>query len=133
MGMRDSVTCSLAFNSTKYDDHASARRIATASADGGRVKAMIWMSHFDSNGIGGPVDLVAAAQWNLRAAEEGDLVGQFNYGLDLLRGSGVDRNIALGRSFVDAAAAAGLERAQALVAADYDLDAITPDADEPLH
>lgn len=129
MGARDTVTCSLAFNSTKYDDHTRARYVARVCAEAGNTKAMTWMSHFDTNGIGGAPDPEAAAMWDRRAAEAGDPVGKFNYGVDLMRGRGVAENTDLGRALVDEAAKLGLEIAQRLVAANYDLDAVTPDAD----
>ena len=56
-------------------------------------------------------------------------VGKFNYGLALMRGHGVARDEALGRQFVDEAASEGLLIAQRLQGADYDLDGVTPDAD----
>lgn len=130
MGARDSVTCSLAFNSTKYDDHAIARYVAKVCAEAGRVKAMTWMSNLDANGIGGPVDAEAAAMWNRRAAEAGDPIGKFNYGLDLLRGSGVVKDAALGKGFIDEAASMGLDAAQELADANYNVSVVTPDAEE---
>lgn len=130
MGARDSVTCSLAFNSTKYDDHTSARYVAKVCAEAGSVKAMTWMSNLDANGIGGPVDAEAAAMWNRRAAEAGDPIGKFNYGLDLLRGSGVAEDAVLGRRFIDDAASQGLDVAQQLADANYDLSVVTPDIEE---
>ena len=130
MGVRDTVTCSLAFNSTKYDDHASARLTARVCAEAGNTKAMTWMSYLDANGIGGPVDAAAAADWNRRAAEAGDPVGMFNHGLDLLRGSGVPQDSAAGRRLIDMAADLGLGTARELAEADYDLRIVTPDAEE---
>ena len=57
-------------------------------------------------------------------------MGKFNYGIDLIRGHGVIRDEVLGRQFVDAAAQDGLKIAQRLQGADYDLDEVTPDADD---
>ncbi|MCI4662709.1 MAG: sel1 repeat family protein [Neomegalonema sp.] len=130
MGARDSVTCSLAFNSTKYDDHRSARFIARVCAEAGIVKAMTWMSSLEGSGVGGPPDPKAAAMWNRRAAEAGDPIGKFNYGVDLLRGSGVAQDVQTGRKLVDQAASLGVEVAQQLAKANYDLSVITPDVEE---
>lgn len=130
MGARDSVTCSLAFNSTKYDDHESARYIARVCAEAGSVKAMIWMSNLEANGIAGPADPEASAMWNRRAAEAGDPIGKYNYGLDLLRGTGVAQDYDMGRRFIDEAASLGLEVAQKLSDANYDLSVVTPDVEE---
>ena len=129
MGMVDSVTCSLGINSTKYDDHATARMIATKCAEAGIVKGMTWMSMFESNGIGAPSNPAAAAEWDRRAAEAGDPVGTYNYGLDLLRGDGVPRDEVEGRRHVDAAADLGVGVAVRLRDSGYDLDEVTPVAD----
>lgn len=55
--------------------------------------------------------------------------GKLNYGLDLMRGRGVAQDSALGRRYIDEAARSGLPTAKRLRAADYDLDVVTPDAD----
>ncbi len=129
MGYVDSVTCSLGFNNTKYDNLPLARKLATICAEAGITKAMTWMSYLESNGLGGAVNPEAAAEWDRRAAEAGSPVGLYNYGLDLIRGHGVRKDVVLGRSLVDRAASAGLEVARQLQAADYDLEEVTPDAD----
>lgn len=130
MGVIDSVTCSLGVNTSKYDDHQLARRLATLCAEAGHTKAMTWMSHFEANGIGGEVNPVAAAKWDKRAAEAGDPVGMYNYGLSLMRGMGVELDQARGRQFIDQAATEGLDVAKHLQDVGYDLDEITPDAEE---
>ncbi|MEM7685802.1 MAG: sel1 repeat family protein, partial [Pseudomonadota bacterium] len=61
--------------------------------------------------------------------ETGDAIGQFNYGLDLLRGHGVARDPIRGRQWVDRAAAQGLDTAQELQSSGYDPESVTPDAD----
>lgn len=80
--------------------------------------------------MGGEEDPDRAAAWDRQAAEAGDPVGKFNYGLDLMRGRGVASDEALGRRYVDAAAADGLAVAKRLQALGYDLDEVTPDADD---
>lgn len=129
MGVIDSVTCSLGINTSKYDDHELAKRLATQCADAGYTKAMTWMSHFENNGIGGDYNPVAAAEWDRRAAEAGDPVGMYNFGLNLLRGHGVARDETLGRQYIAQAAAGGLDIAKHLQSMEYDLDKVTPDAD----
>jgi len=129
MGYIDSVTCSLAFNVTKARNHELARKFSKLCAEAGYTKAMTWMSQLDNNGLGGDYDPDAAAEWDRRAAEAGDPVGKFNYGLDLMRGHGVAKDEALGRQYVDQAATDGLAMAKRLQGAEYDLDEVTPDAD----
>jgi hypothetical protein len=129
MGVIDSVTCSLGINATKNSDHELSRKLTARCAEAGYTKAMTWMSQLENNGMGGEYNPDASAEWDRRAAEAGDPVGRFNYGLDLMRGHGVAKDEALGRRFVDQAATDGLAIAKRLQGADYDLDEVTPDAD----
>lgn len=129
MGVIDSVTCSLGINVTKNDNHELARKLTRACAEAGYTKAMTWMSQLENNGLGGEYNPDASADWDRRAAEAGDPVGRFNHGLNLIRGHGIAKNEALGRSYIDQAAENGLPIAKRLQAADYDLDEVTPDAD----
>jgi hypothetical protein len=129
MGVIDSVTCSLGINVTKADNHELSRKLTRQCAEAGYTKAMTWMSQLDNNGLGGAYDPDASAEWDRRAAEAGDPVGRFNHGLNLMRGHGIAQDPALGRQFVDQAARDGLDIAKRLQDADYDLDVVTPDAD----
>lgn len=129
-GKIDMMVCASGYLMTKSGDHASARAIFEACAAAGYTGAMTWMSQLDNNGLGGDYDPDAAAEWDRRAAEAGDPVGKFNYGLDLMRGHGVAKDEALGRQYVDTAAAEGLDVAKRLQGAGYDLDEVTPDADD---
>lgn len=128
-GEIDMMTCASGYGLTKWGKHGQAREVFRACAEAGYTGAMTWMSQLDENGLGGPMDPKAAAEWDRRAAEAGDPVGQFNYGLDLMRGRGVPADPDEGRRMVDRAAEQGLKIAQRLQAADYDLDEVTPDAD----
>ncbi|AUC55600.1 hypothetical protein CDO87_21645 [Sagittula sp. P11] len=124
------VLCASGYMLTKSGKHAAARALFENCANQGWTGAMTWMSQLDNNGLGGEYNPDAAAEWDRRAAEAGDPVGQFNHGLDLLRGHGVARDEARGRAMVDMAAAQGLDVAQRLAAADYDPAEVTPDADD---
>ena len=128
-GEADMVLCSQGYLMTKSGDHETARILFETCAEQGWTGAMTWMSQLDNNGLGGAYDPDAAAEGDRRAAELGDPVGKFNYGLDLLRGHGVPRDLEQGRALVDEAAADGLAIAERLKRADYDLDVVTPDAD----
>ncbi len=129
MGIIDSVTCSLGINVTKTNNHELARKLTRSCAEAGYTKAMTWMSQLENNGMGGEYNPDASANWDRRAAEAGDRVGKFNHGLNLMRGHGIGKDEALGRQYVDEAAKDGLEIARQLQGADYDLDVVTPDAD----
>ena len=128
-GETSMMICAMGYPVTKQGDHEEARTILEACANNGWTAAMTWMSQLEDNGLGADEDPDRAAHWDRRAAEAGDPVGKFNYGLDLMRGRGVARDEAAGRRLVDDAAAEGLKAAQRLQAADYDLDEVTPDAD----
>lgn len=117
------------YMAAKSGDYDTARRILEKQAAQGVTQAMTWMAWMDDNGLGAPEDPDKAAAWDRRAAEAGDHVGMFNYGLDLLRGRGVRQDEAAGRAMIDRAALAGDETAKALIADGYDLDTVTPDAD----
>jgi hypothetical protein len=127
---RTSMTiCATGYYITKSGRHEMARELFERCAEAGWTGAMTWMSQLDDNGLGGPENPDAAAEWDRRAAEAGDPVGKFNYGLDLMRGRGVLENKALGRRYIDEAADNGLPSARRLKGAGYDLDVVTPDAD----
>jgi len=128
-GDLDMMTCASGYFLTKSGAHAPARKVFKACAEAGWTGAMSWMSWMDDNGLAGPEDAEAAAAWDRRAAEAGDHVGMFNYGLDLMRGRGVAQDDAAGRRWIDDAALRGLPAAIRLQDAGYDLDEVTPDAD----
>lgn len=128
-GQTDMMTCAAGYMITKSGKHVPARKLFKQCAEAGWTGAMTWMSQMDNNGLGGDYDPDAAADWDRRAAEAGDPVGKFNYGIDLMRGHGVKRDEARGRALVDEAADYGLDIALRLQRANYDLDEVTPDAD----
>ena len=133
-GETSMMHCAAGYGITKKGDHDRARDVFEACAADGWTGAMTWMAQLDDNGLGAPdEDPGRAAAWDRKAAEAGDPVGMFNYGLDLMRGRGAPSDETAGRALVDRAAAAGLPVAQRLQAAGYDLDEVTPDADNWKH
>lgn len=129
-GETSMMNCAAGYGMTKKGDHDHAREVFEACAADGWTGAMTWMAQLDDNGLGKPEESPErAADWDRMAAEAGDPVGMFNYGLDLMRGRGVPLDDAAGRALVDSAAEAGLPVAKRLQAAGYDLDEVTPDAD----
>lgn len=126
----DMVICSQGYLMTKGGRHHAARTIFQNCSDQGWTGTMTWMSYMEQNGFGDREDPAAAAEWDRRAAEMGDPIGQFNYGLDLLRGYGVEADPALGRRYIDKSAEQGFGIARDLQDENYDWQAVTPDADE---
>ncbi|MEO3413946.1 tetratricopeptide repeat protein [Roseovarius sp. CAU 1744] len=128
-GHTDMTTCASGYFITKSGRHGMARELFETCAGAGYTGAMTWMSQLDNNGLGGDYDPEAAAEWDRRAAEAGDPVGQFNLGLNMIRGHGVARDVEQGQRLIDAAAESGLPIAQRMRAAGYDPEEVTPDAD----
>lgn len=128
-GKTTMTNCAAGYFITKSGRHKMARQVFERCAAAGYTGAMTWMGQMDDNGLGAPEDPDKAAQWDRKAAQAGDPVGKFNFGLDLMRGRGVARDDKAGRAYVDQAAADGLPVAKRLQAADYNLDEVTPDAD----
>jgi hypothetical protein len=129
-GNVDMVICAQGYLMTKKGDHEAARKIFQTCADKGWTGTMTWMAYMDQNGLGENENPEAAAAWDRKAAEAGDPIGQFNYGLDLLRGYGVPQDLDLGKSYIDQSAEQGFETARELQMQDYDWKSVTPDADE---
>lgn len=128
-GEVDMMVCANGYLATKAGRHEQARTIFEACADAGWTGAMNWMSQLDHNGLGAEENPDRATGWSRRAAEMGDPVGTFNHGIDMIRGRGVSQDVEGGRAMVDRAASAGLPIARRLQDAEYDLEAVTPDAD----
>lgn len=128
-GEVDMVTCSYGYLMHKTGAHADARTIFEACAAKGWTATMTWMAHMEDNALGGRFDPQSAAEWDRRAAEAGDPLGLFHYGLHLLRGYGVAQDIERGRAAIDKAADAGLEVAVILRDSGYDPDIVISDAD----
>lgn len=128
-GRIDPMGSSHGYLAAKSGDYDTARRIFEMQAAAGVTQAMTWMAWMEDNGLGAPEDPDKAAEWDRKAAEAGDHIGMFNHGLNLLRGRGVARDETAGRAMIDQAALAGSETAEALIADGYDIETVTPDAD----
>lgn len=129
-GQASTIDYAMGYGAAKAGMHEEAREIfRDAIQKTENPQAMTWMSWMDDNGLAGPEDAAAAAEWDRKAAELGSEVAAFNYGLDLMRGRGVPLDDEKGRRMIDQAAAMGDRTAQHLIDNDYDLDSVTPDAD----
>lgn len=125
----DPRMCVYGYPAAKMGNAALARRIFDRCANEGVLAAMPWMSWLDENGYDRPADPKSATAWDRRAAEAGWPIGELNYGLDLLRGWGVEQDVAKGRDFIDRAARQGNAEARILQQHGYDPDTVTPDPD----
>lgn len=124
------MTSAIGYGAAKAGMHETAREIFSDSAARGNVQGMTWLSWMEDNGLAGPENPEAAANWDRRAMELGSEVATFNYGLDVLRGRGVPFDQARGEEIIRHAARMGDTSAQHLIDNDFDLDSVTPDADE---
>lgn len=124
------MTSALGYGAVKAGMHEVAREIFADSAARDNVQGMTWLSWMEDNGLAGPENPEAAALWDRRAMELGSEIGAFNFGLDVLRGRGVPYDRALGEAIIKKAANMGSPHAQHLIDNDFDLDSVTPDADE---
>ena len=125
----DPGMCLYGYPIAKMGWHEEARRIFERCSEHGIEGAMPWAAWQEENGYDRPSNPVAAAEWDRKLADRGSSLGQFNYGLDLLRGHGVSQDRALGKTLVDQAAKGGDTTARELAAHDYDPESVTPTAD----
>ena len=125
----DAGMCMYGYPIAKMGWHEEARRIFERCAEHGNLSAMAWSAWTEENGYDLPSNPVAAAAWDQRLADTGSSLGQFNYGLDILRGHGVTQDRALGKSYIDKASAGGDATAKELAQHDYDPESVTPTAD----
>jgi uncharacterized protein len=125
-----SMACTYGYWAAKSGHFKEAKSIFDKCVAVGVEGAYAWQSLMSQSGIGVPQSLEDAAEWDRKSAERGYKVGQFNYGLDLLRGHGVARDEAAGKALIDASAAQGFEAAKTLKDANYDPEVVLPDAEE---
>lgn len=90
-----------------------ARTLLRAAAEANLPMAHSLLGIIAENGIGEPEDLAAAALHHRKAAELGHAASQLGYGLALLRGRGVTRNLFQGESWLRRAALSGEAQAAA--------------------
>jgi uncharacterized protein len=126
-----STACVYGYWATKAGQHLAAKKIFDKCMAAGVDAAYPWESYMSQNGFATCQSFEDAAEWDRKSAERGFKVGQFNHGLNLLRGFGVKKDVAAGKAMIDAAAGQGFEAAQDVVESGYDPSVAIPDADEP--
>ena len=126
----DPMHCMLGYFATKKGWHEGAAKIFKECSDGGNEASMIWMAQLYSNGLGVPKDLRKAADLEKQAAQRGYSIGQYNYGLSLLRGHGAEYDLDSAKMWLGKAAEQGDASAHTLIRSGYNVDVAIPDADE---
>jgi uncharacterized protein len=125
-----STACTYGYWAAKSGHFKEAKQIFDKCVEAGVAGAYPWQSYMSQSGLGTRQSLEDAAEWDRKSAEMGYKVGQFNNGLNLLRGYGVARDEAAGRAMIDAAAAQGFGPAKDVVESNYNPEVAIPDADE---
>ncbi|GJL99913.1 MAG: hypothetical protein DHS20C07_15930 [Methyloligella sp.] len=122
--------CAWGYAATIAGEYKTAVDIFRQCATYGNQASKIWMSYMYQNGLGVKKDPVKSTDWVRESAQDGYSIGEFNYGLSLLKGYGVRRNVKAGKSFIDRAAKQGDVDAVILQNSNYNPDVVTPDADQ---
>lgn len=113
---RVGIICVNAYWLDKTGDHEAALAFFNECAKRGNPPSMIYLSNMYELGHGVPVDLSKSTGWLKRAAETGYAVGQYHYGMALLQGKGVGRDVNAGKAWLRKAAAQGDDDARAALA-----------------
>lgn len=122
--------CSLGYLATKSGRHVDAMKIFKTCSDHGNKASKIWMSYMHQNGFGVKKDADESTRWVEKSAKEGYSIGKYNYGLALIKGYGVKRDVNAGKALIDEVAAEGDIHAIELKENNYNPDVVTPDADQ---
>lgn len=99
----------------RTEDYATAIAILRPLAEQGDAQSAFALGFMQAEGIGGPVDFTAAAQWYLAAAEQGHVQAQTNLGSLYASGRGVPQSWSAAIRWYLPAAEAGLPAAQFLL------------------
>lgn len=124
------TACNWGYAATIAGEYKTAVDIFRKCAKFGNQASKIWMSYMYQNGLGVEQSPVKSTDWVRESANDGYSIGQFNYGLSLLKGYGVKRDVKAGKSFIDQAAEQGDKDAVILQKSNYNPDVVTPDADQ---
>ena len=126
----DPILCTMGWLAVKMSYNEEAARIFHQCAEVGNEASMVWLAQLYDNGLGVDKDLLKSVDWERQAAERGYSIGEYNYGLSILRGRAPEQNQEVGKMFIRRAAGQGDASAQTLIDEDWNLDVAIPDADE---
>jgi len=129
-GKGEQILCTLGWLAVKFAYYDEGARIFKQCAGRGNEASMIWMSQLYDNGLGVVKDPKMAVEWERKAAELGYSIGQYDYGLSILRGRTDVQDMAVGKTLIRRAADQGDDSARTLIESNFDLDVAIPDADE---
>ena len=108
---RAGFICWVVYETQKGGLHAEALDALHSCAESGNAPSMILLSHAYENGLGTEKSAERATYWVKQAALQGYSLGQYHYGMALLRGYGVAQDEAQARYWLQKAAEGGSETA----------------------
>ncbi len=108
---RAGFICWVVYETQKGGLHAEALDALHSCAESGNAPSMILLSHAYENGLGTEKSAERATYWVKQAALQGYSLGQYHYGMALLRGTGVEQDEAEARYWLQKAAEGGSETA----------------------
>lgn len=108
---RAGFICWVVYETQKGGLHAEALDALHSCAESGNAPSMILLSHAYENGLGTERSPERATYWVKQAALQGYSLGQYHYGMALLRGYGVTQDEDEARGWLQRAAEGGSETA----------------------
>jgi len=114
----------LAAKTGRFEDSLN---IFRQCSDRGSDPSSLWMSFLSEQGLGTRQSDEDAAGWAKKAADRGWKVGQYDYGLMLMKGKGVAKDVEEGKRMIGLAAEQGYGAAKDLIEGGYNLDQAMPD------
>ncbi len=87
--------------------HGLALDALKACVDAGNAPSMILLAHAYENGLGTEKSPEMSTHWVRKAAERGYAIGQYHYGVALVRGFGTKADVDAGRDWLTKAAENG--------------------------
>jgi uncharacterized protein len=101
------IICSMAYELDKSGDQADSIDFFSECARRGNAPSMIYLAEIYESGAGVPADIERSTEWTRQAAETGWSSAQYLYGMALIQGHGVVKDVAAGERWVAEAAAQG--------------------------
>ena len=126
----DPILCTMGWLAVKMSYNKEGARIFKQCAEVGNEASMIWLAQLYDNGLGVEKDLLKSVDWERQAAERGYSIGEYNYGLSILKGKAPEQDPEIGKMWIRRAAEQGDSSAQTLIDENWNLDVAIPDADE---
>lgn len=123
------VICWMAHELRKAGDNKKALPVLLTCAERGHDISMLELAIMYETGAGVPQSYKEAAKWLKKSSDRGFSTAQLYYGIALLTGKGVKKNITKGKSLIQKAAAQDDHLAIDLIKSNYNIETVIPDGD----